>query len=198
MRRSRAAAGFTLMEMLVTLVIFSIVTALIWQALATLAKIETRLGDAELFASDDALRARWVSQSLAGLVNGPRNDPLRFKGTDTGLEGYTTMPPWPGSLGPEPVELRLQQDATSGLTVLNARRVFTGAISPLWEWQGPAAFSYLGTDARWTATWPPPEGRHPALPRAVRLMAPEGRVLLVAVSSGENTLLRRRDVEELD
>lgn len=194
--RAPGAAGFTLMEMLVTLVIFSVVTALIWQALATLSKIEARLSDARLFASQDALRSQWVRQALIGLMNGPRGDPFQFTGNELGLKAYTTMPPWPGSLGPEPIELLIEQDAATGESILVARRLFTGATWRLWEWEGPADFSYLGRDGRWSLQWPPPEAaQQPTLPRAVRLVAPEGRVLVVPVLSGENTLTRRRDIE---
>jgi hypothetical protein len=182
------------MEMLVTLVIFSVVTSLIWQALATLSKIEMRLGETQLFASEDALRSEWIRQSLRGLMNGPQNDPFRFAGSGRDLKAYTTMPPWPGSLGPEPFQLQLESEP-SGATVLIARRLYTNTRSRLWEWQGPAAFSYLATDGRWSPQWPPPSGEQPMLPLAVRLVAPDGWVLLVPVLSRDNMLLRRSDVE---
>jgi prepilin-type N-terminal cleavage/methylation domain-containing protein len=192
--RANGAAGFTLMEMLVTLVIFSVVTALIWQALATLSRIEMRLNDSQLFASEDALRSQWVRQSLFGLMNGPVADPFHFTGTSRGLEAYTTMPPWPGSLGPERFQLVLQEES-SGATVLLARRSMTKAQWRLWSWQGPAAFSYLDEGGRWLAQWPPPLGEPPPMPLAVRLVAPEGWVLVVPVLSGDTTLLLRSYVE---
>lgn len=187
--------GFTLMEMLVTLVLFGVITSLLWQALGTLARLETRLADSRLFASGEALYAQWVRQTLQGVMNGPQGDPLRFTGSASTLSGYTTMPPWPGARGPEPFRMEMRQDGGDG-TELVAYRPGSTARWPLWSWQGPAAFSYLDDAGQWHETWPPARGKYPLLPRAVRLLAPEDRIVLVTVQAATNPMLRRRDVQE--
>ena len=52
----RRVGGFTLLEMLLALLLFAIASSLVWQALATLARVERRLADSSVFASDEALR----------------------------------------------------------------------------------------------------------------------------------------------
>ena len=195
MRSGGRNAGFTLMEMLVTLVIFGVVSSLLWQALGTLARIETRLADARVFAARDALQAEWVRQSLQGLMNGPRRDAFRFSGNARSLSGYTTMPPWPGSGGPERFQLELVESDGGRTTLLARRQGFTGA-TVLWSWEGAGSFSYLDQEGAWQSEWTRrPEGEV-LLPRAIRLLGPGSGPLLVAPQVGTNPMLRRRDVED--
>lgn len=186
--------GFTLMEMLVTLVLFAAVSSLVWQALGTLTRLETRLADSRLFVAEEALRGEWVRQALRGLMNGAQGDPLLLSGRADGLRGYTSMPPWPRSSGPEPLELLLRSEE-NGSMLLIARRPDQQQEWPLWSWQGKGEFSYLDRSGSWHPQWPPPLGEQPGLPVAIRLLGPPGGMILVAVPAGDNPMLRRAGLE---
>ena len=188
-------AGFTLMEMLVTLVIFGVVSSLLWQALGTLARIESRLADTRQFVAREALQAEWVRQSLQGLMNGPRSDTFRFSGNARSLSGYTTMPPWPDSAGPERFQLELVA-SEGGRTTLLARRQGISGATALWSWEGAGNFSYLDQEGAWQSEWTRRPESETLLPRAIRLLGPGSGPLLVATQVGMNPMLRRRDVEE--
>ncbi|MCG5500814.1 PulJ/GspJ family protein [Ectothiorhodospira lacustris] len=194
-RSRHRQGGLTLLEMLVTLVLFATVSTLLWQALGTVARLEERLGESRLFAAQQALRAQWVSQALSGLMSGARQDPLRPEGDARQLRAYSTHPPWPGSSGPEAMRLWLESDGDGGTRLLAQPVHQPERIWPVWHWQGSGAFRYLDTDGRWHDQWPPDSGDHPALPRAIHLQGPPGGGLLAAVPAGDNPMLRRMDLE---
>lgn len=202
-----AARGFTLVEMLVTLVLVALVGSLLWQALATVAQLEQRLARTRSLSDDDQLRRAWVEQALAGVMTGPQGDPVRFSGRAGQLSAYTTMPPWPGSLGPEWMTLEL--DAAAGGQRLLARRPGQEAPLELWHWSGNAGrFEYLDRAGRWHDAWPPagtaqaagaagtasPAGP-PPLPAAVRLYGPPAAPVLVPVVAVQGPMLRQQDLQ---
>jgi len=189
--------GFTLMEMLVSLLLFAIISTLLWQALGTMARLEIRLADSQLFVTNEALRREWLRQALLGLMKGAQGDTLRFDGTATRLKGYTSMPPWPGSSGPEVLELRLKAEGDNR-TQLSAYRPATGETWPLWHWQGPGLFSYLDGGGNWQAQWPPPMDEAPELPEAIRLTGPESGMVWVTIMAGNNPMLSRKRLELLE
>lgn len=198
MRRQplRAAGGFTLMEMLVTLVIFALVSGLLWQALATVARIEGNMAVWTRGDRDTALREEWLRELLRGLATGPRGDAARFRGGRDVLAGYSNMPPWPGTTGPMLVELRLLGDEPSGGTTLVARDGKGGRTLALFAWETPAHFEYLDDAGVWHEVWAPADDSLTPLPAAVRLAGVPGGDFLVAVQTMTNPMVRRVDVEQ--
>lgn len=188
------ARGFTLVEMLVTLVLVSLVGSLLWQALATVARLESALARTRALGDDDALRRVWAEQALAGIMTGATGDPVDFRGSADGLSGYSTMPPWPGTMGPELTTLALANAGESAQRLM-ARRPGDAPELELWRWPGrDGRFDYLDADGRWHARWPPAPGRQPSLPRAVRLVGPASGPLLVPVLAVQNPMLRQQDL----
>jgi prepilin-type N-terminal cleavage/methylation domain-containing protein len=188
------ARGFTLVEMLVTLTLVALVTGLLWQALATVARLELSLARTRTLSDDDALRRAWLELALTGVVTGPSGDARHFAGQADTLTAYSTMPPWSGTLGPEAMTLELVDDP-DGQHLL-ARRSDGGAAQELWRWPATDGhFEYLGPRGEWHARWPPPLGEAPRLPTAVRLSGPPGGPVLVPITTGQNPMLRRQDVE---
>jgi prepilin-type N-terminal cleavage/methylation domain-containing protein len=188
------ARGFTLVEMLVTLAMVALVTGLLWQALATVAQIEGQLARTRTLSNDDQLRRAWVEQALTGTMTGPQGDPVRFSGRAMRLSTYTTMPPWPGSLGPELMTLELER-IDDGQRLL-ARRPGSEVPLELWRWAGgEGRFDYLDAVGNWHEIWPPPsDARAAPLPVAVRLHGPQAGVVLVPVTTTQGQMLRQQDL----
>lgn len=186
--------GFTLVEMLVTLALMALVSSLLWQALDAVARFETRLERTRTLSNDDQLRRAWIEQALAGVMTGADGDPVRFAGSGKHLSGYTAMPPWPGSLGPELMTLDLERDA-NGQRLL-ARRPGSAAALELWRWAGDGgAFDYLDTAGNWLPSWPPADGsRAGPLPAAIRLRGPLSGPVLVPVVATQGPMLRQQDL----
>lgn len=202
------APGFTLVEMLVTLVVVSLVTTLLWQALAQVAKLELRLAEARLLDDRAALPRAWVQQALQGITTGPQGDPAVFEGDTTTLQGTTTTPPWPRAGGLQRMTLTLQPEdgATPARTLLLASDG-TAPPLPLWQWDGPGRFEYLDRSGRWHARWPALAGEagmgtdanQPAgLPLAIRLIGPPDGPLWVSVVALPSPMISRRDVLQAD
>ncbi len=215
-RRRRAAArrhrGLTLLEMLVTLVLFSLISTLLWQALAQAARIEAQLADQRVLGETEALQRAWVQQALAGAATGAPEEPLRFDGRAQALDTWTTQPPWPTAGGLERMRLTLVSTQQRGATVTrvvaqrqpmdgNASSLAAGdepAALSLWQWPGEGRLQYLDAQQQWSDTWPP-QGTLAgspavALPRAIRLTGPPSGPLLVAVVATQNPMVRRRDL----
>ncbi len=189
------ARGFTLVEMLVTLALVALVSSLLWQALATVAQLEGQLARTRSLSNDDLLRRAWVEQALAGTMTGPEGDPVRFSGRATGLGTYTTMPPWPGSLGPEWMTLELERSGDGQRLI--ARRPGSELPLELWRWAGAEGrFDYLDTGGSWHEVWPPPNAaRSEPLPAAVRLRGPPAAAVLVPVTTTRGQMLRQQDLQ---
>lgn len=186
--------GFTLIEMLVTLALTALVSSLLWQALGTVAQLESTLERTRTLSNDDQLRRAWVEQALAGVMAGADGDPMRFKGGTKRLNSYTSMPPWPGSLGPEAMTLELERDA-KGQRLL-ARRPGSDKPLELWRWEGDGGgFAYLDAAGNWLETWPPASARvAETLPAAIRLRGPVSGPILVPVVTSQGPMLRQQDV----
>jgi prepilin-type N-terminal cleavage/methylation domain-containing protein len=187
------ARGFTLVEMLVTLAIVALVSSLLWQALATVAQLESLLARTRALSSDDQLRRAWVEQALGGTMTGPQGDPVRFTGHGTRLSTYTTMPPWPGSLGPELMTLELERSGDGQRLI--ARRPGTEAALELWRWAGwDGSFDYLDATGRWQEVWPPPNAPPATQPSAIRLRGPLAGAVLVPVTTTQTPMLRQQEL----
>ena len=186
--------GFTLVEMLVTLALVALVSSLLWQALATVARLEGQLARTRTVSNDDQLRRAWVEQALAGTMTGPQGDPVHFSGDAMRLSTYTTMPPWPGSLGPELMVLELEGNGAGQR--LAARRRGAEATLELWRWAGgDGRFDYLDAGGNWHEAWPPPNAaRADTLPAAIRLRGPQAGVVLVPVTTTQGQMLRQQDL----
>lgn len=175
------AAGFTLLEMLLALLLFALASSLVLQALDSLARVERRLADNHLFASDAALRRQWVLQALAGLMHAPGTDALPPRGNAQVLEAVSSAAPWPGAGGAQGMRLLLEPAQGGSTTVLLAQPIASsaphgtfaplgqerllaqdGVVGPRWElmrWQGPGRWRYLDEAGQWQDAWPPPLGR---------------------------------------
>ncbi len=222
------AAGFTLVEMLVTLVVVATVSALLWQALALTARLEQSLARAQQDGQDVQLRGAWLRLALEGLTVVPGElQPL--SGSAQRLASVTTAPPWPGSPGPEPFALELRPDTEPGAPGpdafgggeplrLWALRPATGETFDLGARAAGSRFEYLDAQGRWRPAWPPdalatqPEGVQRPLPRAVRLAVAEppagaadvarppagADAVLVAPQATRNPMLTRRQAAPPD
>ncbi len=170
----RQVRGFTLVEVLVTLVVVGLLSTLLWQAMGQVAQLETRLADSQALADRDQLRRAWLAQALAGVGTGPAGNADPLRGGTRELLTFTTMAPWPRPAGLERMQLRLQAMPGNGDSAwqLLARRVAIGAagglVRPrggdddpvllLWQGRGEARFEYLDAAGAWHGQWPPAAG----------------------------------------
>lgn len=167
MSRRSPHVGFTLMEMLVTLVLISFATLLMFQMLGSYRIAQERV-QAQAGAIDrQALFQAWFRESVHGLYAAPR---LQFIGSAEAFTGTTLNPLHAPEGTPTPIGWRIEKQKESEVDV-----VYSEAGQERWRLRlqdtSDARFVYL--DAEWNETpiWPPGRG----------LVNPEGLPALVGL-----------------
>lgn len=209
--RPQRNPGFTLLEMLVTLVIVSLVGALLSQALYQLGRVEQLMSGGQLRSMAESLRVEWVRDALTGLLPGEPSTAERFKGDATQLSGVSTAVPRFPVAGLGPLHLALRFDAEQGRTELvfsvppTTRAIDAGAPQPLavlLSWPGQAGrLRYQADDGSWHDSWPPSMGSQTtkALPAliAVETGLPEMAQLFAAPRAADLQQPNRRTMESM-
>ena len=180
------AAGLTLMEMLVTLVILAMVAGILGQALGQLSRIERLLEAGQLRSAVVSLRAEWVRDALAALIPGTR-EADRLRGSARELRGWSSDPPQLPAPGLGRLTLRVLTDerALESRLELLSDPGQDAAPVVLLRWPGrEGRFVYRDAQGHWGEQWPPMKDGAPApgLPRALALdTGAEGPGFILAV-----------------
>ncbi len=183
--RERAQAGFTLLEMIVTLVVVSLIVVVLMQALQQALGLRTRLLRFERETRMATLQEEWFRDSVsAAVVDLP--DALGPMQGDAGAFAMVSAAPLRGA-GPVRIGWSLGDDGHGAQALVYTAGAGDGAravrvVAGLQD----AAFSYLGADGRWRDAWKQEAGKPLPLPRMVRLQATTaaGHLLwLVAIAS---------------
>lgn len=199
--------GFTLLEMLVTLVVVSLVAGLLGQALFQLSRIERLLEGGQLSSMADTVRADWVRSAIESLLPGEQGSSERLVGSERELEGLSADVPMLPAPGLAKLHLRLEFDAATGNTQLQLLDTFavpgqvTSTPVVLLSWPGrEGRFRYLDDTGQWHEDWPLPLASSSlALPRAIVLETglPALPTLVSATRASPVPILTRRQVEAM-
>jgi len=208
LRRTRAS-GFTLIEALVSLALFSLISLLIWHAMVWIARVDERLGDAWRFSTQDALRAEWVRAAIRGAVSGGVGDPNNYRGTPLQIEMYSVAPPWVDKVSPLWMRLTIVSAVEGDAVELVAS---ADGVESIILWRGEpssraqVAFEFLDHKNAWHLHWPPqpgvgkdsgfsplvqPEG---VLPAAVKISNMPKGTWLVTLDAQAHTLPTRKSL----
>ena len=170
---SNREAGFTLVEVLVTLVILGMVAATVFGSLAQVLEARARLRPYLDRSEETALVAGWFRQTVQALIADYDTGKNRFSATANGFSGLTTSP-LIGSPGtPTAFRWVLKHDPAIDVSVLEYAERPTSTIQ-IARWSGKdAVFSYSGQEQEWRRAWPPTDLEGSAisvqLPQLVRL-----------------------------
>lgn len=211
--------GFTLVEVLVVLVITSMVSALLFQVLAQVGRVQARFGEQLAQSQGGAMRAEWFRQVVQGLQAVEADDPQRFEGqarrfvglTRTGLQAQVGAPQWVA------MEIQFARQGVGGAVRYAATaRAEPEAVLLDWIDPGTAEFAYLDASGVEYSQWPPAAGQYrpaavvkdlgrsftadepratpPQLPSAILLRwpGPRGRAVMVAAPRGSLEALPKR------
>lgn len=175
MPRARAAAGFTLLEALVTLVVVSLIITLLMQALSQSLDLRARLLRHEGQTRVAGLQEQWFRDTVGSAMPDLADALGAMKGNRDGFELVTPQP----LAGPGLERVRWQLQPVDGGWSLHYADSRLGEIEVLHGPLDDAVFEYLDGQGEWVAEWNPPVDAMEVLPRMVRLRAvtSEGELL---------------------
>jgi len=209
--RSRGDRGFTLIEMLVTLVIMSMISTLLWQAMQQVNRIERVLQSSGVEGQLLLVRREWLRGVLESSLVGSAGEEPQFRGNDHELQLLSAEALDLPGLGGGFLRLAIVRDEMRQRNQLVVKPVATdgsaassvaGVVfaTPLFDWVGPAAgIRYLDDKGNWLENWPPATPNVRRLPAAVMidLGASNGGPILAALAVTELPRIRRTDWEHL-
>ena len=162
-------SGFTLIEVLVVLVMTSLISAILIQALSLVLDTRFRVREALANSESTSLQRSILMHPLGGIVPDYDDGPDRFAGEGKRLRGLT-LSPLQGTQGaPTGFGLAIQFNTQSGMSELTyLERGFDPVI--LASLPGDSGnFSYMGRQGEWSPRWPVPSDFIEPAPRTIRV-----------------------------
>ena len=148
--------GISLLELIASLAIVALVSAAIFQSMASWMQLSTRASDAADASLSSISSQKMFDRIVGGLIYAwPEEEGLIFEGALDGFSGLTATPldSFHPRLAPVAITITLPNSAETG-------RVVYQSGATLWtleEFDGEASFSFLGADGVWRSSWPPVE-----------------------------------------
>ena len=147
--------GFTLVEVLITLVLLSMVAAIVFGSLGQVLNARARLRPYLDQSEQTALVAAWFRQTVQALITDYDTGKNGFAASANAFSGLTASPLLGPAGTPTAFAWALSYNAALDLTVLEYREKPRDAIE-IARWSGKdAVFSYYGQDQEWRRVWPP-------------------------------------------
>lgn len=164
---TRRSVGFTLMEMLVTLMLVSFATMLMFQMLGSYRVARERVQVQSGFIDRRALFQSWFRDSVHGLFIA---DGLQFAGERSRFRGTTLNPLYAAEGSPTDVAWTIEEDGDRVSIVYSEEGVERWRVRLARA--DVAHFAYLDATGKESANWPPERGvtnAAPTLPAVVLL-----------------------------
>lgn len=165
-----------MLEVLVSIAIFSISSLLIFSSLLQYARLSSRIEDVSLQTLQQQVGPGTFEYVITGIVPGwPELDTEKFAGSSLGFSAISTHGLFADGGGLRQIRLELSEDRKTLFAADESARVV------LHRFGVPARFSYLGNAGVWAEEWPPAKRQDfgayddtahyepPVLPRAIRL-----------------------------
>lgn len=195
-KRVPGTSGFTLMEMLVTLVLVSFATMLMFQTLGSYRIAKQRVSAQSGVIDRAALFDSWFRESIHGLHATKR---LAFEGDARSLSGMTLAPAFSLAGAGIPMRWTLAEGRQGDWRIRYAEDE-----KQRWELSFAATrrarFAYLDAAGKMHDTWPPALGLQEQLPAAVvlRQTASDGveRVVVAAVRGSRKPVYAVSELEQ--
>jgi general secretion pathway protein J len=187
MKLTRARqAGFTLLEMLVVMLIVSLISTILFQALDQVYKLQSRFGLQLAQSQQGTMYTDWFRQVVQGLQTDYSDSQDIFQGGETEFTGVTTSPLSAAYGTPATVTLSLEYDGHAGMTRLLYVADQQKTTLSSWAGRKDQRFTYIDAAGESHDSWPPPLGIWPQLPNMILLQTQEGSEpkLIAAVPRG--------------
>ncbi len=185
-----AAAGFSLFEMLVVLVITSLMGAVLMQGFGIILATRMSVSNTISNLQQVVLSQNIIVDPLRGILPDYEKNPNQFRGQSRNLSGQTLRPLLSPSGAPTPFKMTLDFDSSSGAMTL----IYEEPGRPkaeLARWVGNTAeFKYRDITGPWASNWPPPSGS-PQTPWLIWIDIGPSLAPLIASIDGPHTRVTR-------
>lgn len=174
--------GLTLLELLVTMAILGLVTALLFQGLNSALVTYQRVQSRQWIEMPVYLSNKWLQSSLAG-VQVDSNEERQFLGSSQTIKAVSHTPLVGDSGETQPIEWRLSKDSNNKL-VLSYSQI--GLEWPIMRWpegsEGEFSYYFKGeASTRWPAITSPPHNSYLKKPDAISLKVVNGGAILFEI-----------------
>lgn len=171
MRRlfNRRRKGFTLLEMLVVLIIVSMISGILFEALGQIYKLQSRFGVHLAETQQGAMYNDWYRQIVQGIQNDYNLGKDTFKGSSNSFTGVTTSPLSLDYGTPTGITLSLEYNSQNETTDLLYLASDHKTRLSSWPGQHSTKFIYVDDKGERHDVWPPEFGLWPQLPDMIML-----------------------------
>ena len=183
--RHYGSRGFTLIEVLVVLILFGMISSILFQALQQSYKLQDRFGT-ELFGEQQGQMAiDWYRQTVQSLLPDAPDGGHLFHGEPQKFSGLSSNPLSADYGVPTPITWQIRNNlhnATVELIYVDGSRE-----TPILNWRSKAArFVYFDDKRSPHDNWPPELGAYNQLPSQIQLQFPgdDAATTLVATPMG--------------
>jgi general secretion pathway protein J len=168
--RKPAAAGFTLLEALVVLIITGLVSSVVIQGFGAILATRTSFAGAITEIQSRIIERNIIADALRGVIPDYREKPNVFRGSRNVIQGLTTRPLDHRAGAPRPFIMEFAYSQGTDQTELRYRSSGNDVVV-LARWRGQAgAFAYRDLDGNWFDMWPPsPDETLPQTPWLIRV-----------------------------
>ncbi|MBA4344747.1 MAG: hypothetical protein C0423_21610 [Methylibium sp.] len=198
--RQAAAAGLTLIEMLVTLAIVSALVAMLSQGMSQLYRIERILESGQLSAQGEALRLEQLRIALEAALPASASSDDAMAGDASQLRFLTGDAPAVERPTFGQMEIQLQYDAGTQRTHLLLRSVADRGSRSGWvvqSWAGRSGrLQYVSHSGQLYESWPPAKAEVGTLPALVVIDpgVPDASVLITRLGVSRKPLRSKREL----
>jgi prepilin-type N-terminal cleavage/methylation domain-containing protein len=184
---ARRQSGFTLIEVLITLVLLSMVAAVAFGSLRQVLEARDRLRPYLDRSQETTLVLGWFRQTVQASIADYDEGKHRFVGTASEFSGLTVSPLVGPAGTPTAFRWAMRYDPTRDLTTLDYEESPKQSLRIV-AWSGhDGAFAYYAGEQKWQPAWPPSDSDQgksiPQLPQLVRLSgAPRDTVPMIVAA----------------
>lgn len=198
--------GFSLLEVIISLAFFSLISVLLFQSLLTQYRALDRIDAAIESGLDNAVERRLVKTVLSKtLAEWPDQPETQFSGNPKRVKGLTTANLTSAAPEVTPYDIEIIDSSTGSEVIVR----LGDEVLPTVTIPGPIGFEYFGYDGRWRSEWPPALDdpyfgtsvdailRMSALPDHIRLVDLDGDqsvILIAPIVQKQSLPLRLSDV----
>lgn len=165
---TKKVSGFTLVEVLVVLIMFAMISTVLFQFLDRVYKLQRGIGVEQFNATRKSMSLDWFRQSVHGLLPDQEKGVNKFTGTRNAFSGLTNNPLSEEYGSATATNWKLSFDSQTG----NSQLIYsdTRGKSVISAWRGgEAQFVYLDDQMEPHQSWPPELGKWPQFPKLIML-----------------------------